>query len=461
MKPRILRIGFILYLLYLILPVSANAVLQERSEGRVRMSLDECITRALKLSPEIAAGQAQVGIAQAQHQEAMSLKILPKLDLTNALTVAPGVNLYDNELLNLETRNNWRQIGLFNRLELNFLQPLYSFGRIQGSIDAASYGIEAREQAVRQKRNEIYLRITKLYLSRLLAEELLGVADEARDTIEKAESTLKEMLASDDYPDVNEADLFRINLFKIELEKTHREIKSNRDLTLAALKAYLGWGRDVDFDISDDFLDAWSGQIETLEHYQNLKHIHRPEISQLDAAVAAQDALARVSRSFYYPQFFLGGGTVLSLAPVRDDIHNPFLKDPFNYKRFGAYLGISMPLNFRQTRARISKAEYELDRIMAQREAAIKVIDLEVEEAYTELLGAKQNMDSNKQALKISREWVTTEQISFDIDGTNAKDLVDAVQAQLKAKAAHYQAIYTYNLAVSKLDFTTGTIGKN
>ena len=459
MKQKIRATSFFLCLFSLVLSPVVQAVSPKQT--KVRLSLDECITRALQFSPEIAASQAQLGIAQSQHQEALSLKILPKFELSNALTVAPGVNIYENDLLNLETRNNWRQLGLFNRLELNFLQPIYSFGRIQGSIDAARYGIEAREQGVQQKQNETYFRITKLFLSRLLAEELLSVADEARDTLEKAESTLNKMLESDDYTDVNEADLFRINLFKIEVGKTFREISSNKELSLAALKAYLGFSRDVDFDISENFLDAWTGRIEALEHYQNLEQIHRPEISQLDAAVAAQGALARVSRSFYYPQLFLGGGTVLSLAPVRDDIHNPFLKDPFNYKRIGAYLGISLPLNFRQTKARITKTEYELAKIKAQRSAVIKVIELEVEEAYRELLKAKQNMHAYNEALKISREWVTTEQISFDIDGTNAKDLVDAVQAHLKSKAAYYQAIFEYNVAVSRLDYTTGTIGKN
>jgi len=427
----------------------------------MRLNLDQCLERAFARDPGLSAGKANLGIAEAQFMEAKSLKYLPKIELSNAFTVAPGINIADNDLLSLDTRNDWSNIGLFNRLELKFIQPVYSFGRIENSIAAARYGITAREAGIEQQRNKIAFRVTQLYYSRLLAKELISLADEAQDIVVKAEDTLNDMLNEEDNPDLNEADLFRIKLFKIDLEKNNRDIAKNNELALSALRSSLGIAADVGFDISDEFLEARPFEVLPLERYFQSDRSRRPELAQINAVQAAQSALTQVSRSLYYPFFFIGGGTTLSFAPSRDDINSPFLKDPYNYKSFGAYLGISLPLNFRQTKARIIKAEYELDKIEAQHSAVQMAVNLEVKKAHLDLLDAESNMQSYKKALTLSREWKTTEQISFDIDGTNAKDLVDAVEAYLRSKASLFQSIFEFNVAVAELEYVTGTIGKN
>lgn len=437
--------------------ISAGSPVEEKT---LLLDLQQCIARAFEIDPEISAGKANLGIAEAQLMEAVSLKYLPRLELSNAFTVAPGVKIADNDLLSLDTRNDWTKIGLFSRLELRFIQPIYTFGRIRNSIAAARYGITAREAGVEQQRNKIAYRVTQLYYSRLLAKELITLADEARDIVEKAEDTLNDMLRDAGNPDLNEADLYRIKLFKIELEKNSREIAKNNELTLAALRSSLDIAADVDFDVRDGFLELRPFEMLPLEHYLRPANNLRPELAQLNAAQAAQTALTKVSRSLYYPLFFIGGGSTLAFATSRDDINSPFIKDPYNFKSFGAYLGISLPLNFRQTKARIIKAEYELDKIEAQHSAVRMAVDLEVKKAYLDLLDAETNMQAFSRALTLSREWKTTEQISFDLDGTNAKDLVDAVEAYLKAKAALFQAIFEFNVAAAELEYVTGTIGK-
>ncbi|MBN1272204.1 MAG: TolC family protein [Candidatus Aminicenantes bacterium] len=447
------------YGLFFGVPRILQAVPQQ--EKIIRLNLKQCLERAVEKDPEMMAKNADLGIAEAQYLQALSMKILPKFELTNALTVAPGVNIINENLLDLETRNNWRQLGLFNRLEVSFIQPIFSFGRIRGGIEAARKGIEVREHGIKKQRHKITLRITKLYFSRLLSKELLALAEEAMSTVEKAENTLTELLKEGKNPDLNEADLYRLKLFKVELERMKREININNELSISALKSSLDIHEDEKFDISDEFLEARPHETLGIENYFELKEKCRPEIGQMNAALAAQKKLSDVSFSFYYPQIFIGGGTTLSFTPIRDDINNPYLKDPFNYKSVFVYLGISMPLNFRQTRARVIQAKHELNKIEAQNTAIQKAINLEVQKAYLKHLEAKKNMEEFQKALTISREWKMTEQISFDLDGMNAKDLVDAVQAYLKTKASVFQAIFEYNVSIAELEYVTGTLGNH
>jgi len=427
-------------------------------EAKIRLNLKECLARALKISPEIESEESKLGIAKAQYQETLSLKYLSNIELTNISTIAPAVNLAKNDLLDLGTRNDWTRVGLFNKFELKFIQPIYTFGRIRNSIEAARFGVEAQEKSISQKQNEITFRIIKLYYARLLAEELLGVVEEAKKIVNKAVSTLEEMLTDLNSSSVSETDLFRMRLFSYEIEKLYRDVVKEKTLTLSSLKLMLDYGDDVSFDVSDEFLEPEVYQILNLRDYREMMIKCRPEIARLNAAVAAQNALKKVSQSLYYPQIFISGGTFLAFAPIRDDIRNPFLSDPWNYTRLGVVLGISLPLNFPQIKARIRKQEYAVEKIEAQKSAALNLFFLEVEKAYRNLINSKRDMEDNKKALRMSREWLTTEQITFDLDASNTKDLAEAVKEYIRVKTEYYSSIYQYNIAVAELKLVTGLV---
>ncbi|MCD6194080.1 MAG: TolC family protein [Candidatus Aminicenantes bacterium] len=427
-------------------------------KAKIRLNLKECVARALKISPEIESEESKLGIAKAQYQETLSLKYLSNIELTNISTIAPAVNLAKNDLLDLGTRNDWTRVGLFNKFELKFIQPIYTFGRIRNSIEAARFGVEAQEKSISQKQNEITFRIIKLYYARLLAEELLGVVEEAKKIVNKAVSTLEEMLTDLNSSSVSETDLFRMRLFSYEIEKLYRDVVKEKTLTLSSLKLMLDYGDDVSFDVSDEFLEPEVYQILNLRDYKEMMIKCRPEIARLNAAVAAQNALKKVSQSLYYPQIFISGGTSLAFAPIRDDIKNPFLSDPWNYTRLGVVLGISLPLNFPQIKARIRKQEYSVEKIEAQKSATLNLFFLEVEKAYRNLINSKKDMEDNKKALRMSREWLTTEQITFDLDASNTKDLAEAVKEYIRVKTEYYSSIYQYNIAVAELKLVTGIV---
>ncbi len=427
----------------------------------IRLNLQECISRAVRMSAEIDAEESRLGMARAQFKEAQGLKFLPQLNLSNLSSVAPALKEADDGLLSLDTKNDWSHIGFFNNLQLTFVQPLYTFGRIKNSIEAARFGVEAQEDGVAQKQNEIAFTTTRLYLSKLLSGELLAVAEEGLDTADKAENTLQDMLEDEGVDYINEADLYRVRLLKFELRKLRREVTEGKRLALAALRTVLNFDETEDFDIQDRYLEPWDYKIMDLEHYMGMKNRYRPEVSRLNAAVNAQNALVQISQAALYPQLFLTGTAGLAFAPIRDDINNPLLNDPWNRTVFRAAIGLSMPLNFHQTRSRVKKDEYALERAKALRSAALDAIELEVTKAFYGLIEARDDLDDAGDALKLSREWLRMEEITFDLDASNAKDLADALDKNLTAKANHYKAIHDFNLAVAELMQATGYSARN
>jgi outer membrane protein TolC len=440
------------------LPCQSEALLEKKS---IRLNLEECLIRAVEVSPEITIEKSQLGVATSRYLEARSQKYFPRLEFVNLSSVAPAVDLDGDNIVSLATRNDWSRIGFFNKFELDFIQPLFTFGKIGSTIKAAQFGVLAQEKSILQKKNEIRFRISKLYHSGLLAKQLIAVAEEARKIVGKAEENLIEMLDDPEFSSASESDLFRIRIFKLDVEKMYREITRGKKNTLFTLKVLLGFDDSMDFEISEEYLEPQKYTILSLEDYYGKLNQHRPEIARLNAAVLAQDALAEAHRSAYYPQFFIAGSAQFSFAPIRDDIRNPFLRDPWNHSRVGAVLGISLPLNFSQTKAKVRKQEYESEKMRAQQSAALTAFSLEVEKAYRDLVAVKKALEDAKKTLRLSREWLTTEEITFDLDASNTKDLADAIKQHLSAEAEYYRSIFEYNVAIANLKFVTGTIGKD
>ena len=93
-----------------------------------------------------------------------------------------------------------------------------------------------------------------------------------------------------------------------------------------------------------------------------------------------------------------------------------------------------------------------------QAEAAQQLILVEVEEAYRRLTIAQATLDAQEASLQLSKEWLRTEQVNFDLDIGNTENLVDAVRTNLELQAARHEAVFQYNVAVLRLLQATGTL---
>jgi len=93
-----------------------------------------------------------------------------------------------------------------------------------------------------------------------------------------------------------------------------------------------------------------------------------------------------------------------------------------------------------------------------QEDAARQLVLFEVEEAYREVLISRAAVGAQSKALKLSKEWLRTEQVNFEYDLGDTENLVKAVQSNLELQAASYQAIHDFNRSIIRLLKATGTL---
>ncbi|MFQ5864772.1 MAG: TolC family protein [bacterium] len=424
------------------------------------LTLQECEDLAFKNNLLIQSAKLSLKASEAKLTQASHAKILPKFEVKNVWGPIPRARGTIDPVTGFVTSpdtatNLLRDLRYFTQLDLDLIQPIYTFGKLSGLSNAAYFGVQADQAKVETEQESVRFRVRQLYWALVLAKELLGVVQDADNELKKAEDKVQEKL-DEGSEEVTQIDLFKLQIFRYDIKKRNREVLDNIKLTKSALKSTLGLNEEVDIELATEYLDPLEVELDSLPVYIEMAIRNRAELAQLKAGVNARRALIKVSKSAYYPQFFFGGQIRYNFAKDRFDPKNPFLNNPTNYFRPGFLIGMNLNLNFLQTRDKVRVAQAEYLHLAQKEKLLIDGIKLDVQKAYLAVKRAEKNMRESRKALKASDNWLRSETMTFDIGVGEVKDLIDAFKANGAMQAAHLQNIFEYNVAAAKLSKAVG-----
>lgn len=436
-----------------------------RAQDTVRVSLPEFVAAAMERSPVRPVSALRVDLAENRYREARLSRFVPRLELTTAHGLVPGVQStspafdYPSDQLYLDPslRNDWNDWGVFTRAEITTLQPIYTWGALRNAIDAARHGADIARFDHEIESGKLELQLYELYQSRLLAIELERLIDEARKDFRKAEEKLTELLEDGDEA-VSDADLFKFNLFREEFDGRAREADETLRFLEAAWRLALGMdGRDpVVVMPADTYLEPADTTILPYAHYEDLALRQRPELRKAHAAAqAAQHGLLAV-KAQRYPALFFAFSASYAKTPNRPRQANPFIVNNANFESVRYGIGIRQNLNFGMMRNSADRSRLQLEQARQARSAAETGIRLELLETYRTASIALSRYRQVTVQLQISNEWLRLEQINYDYDIGEIKDLVDAVQRNLELKALEKQRAFEWNVQVGRLSAKSG-----
>ncbi len=459
MDPTFMRKNFLasaLFSLFL-----AGVLQAQTSPDTLALTFESTVNGALSASPEVQQMDARVAFAEARHRQARASRYLTEFNASTAHALAPGLTKTsfpdDASYLDPDLRNDWENVRPFNLLEFEILQPLYTWGQIGGNIRAAEHGVALAQAEGQAKTEQVTQRAGESYFSLLLTEALFRLADETGDALEQAKTEITRLLDEGD-EDVDDADLFQLQIFEQEYRRRKAEVTEKRTLARSALVRQLRLPPGAVVVPKSTTLEPFVHELDSLDTYIELALAHRNEVAQAHAGLAARNALVDVARSDFYPKLFVGVSGRYSFVAGRRRQPNPFISDPFIGQSVRAGLGMRLNLNFAQTRAKVQQAEAQRDEVRFQRDAATELIRFEVEETYRNVRIAQEALSAQEEALQLSKEWLRTEQINFDLELGNIDNLVRAVQTNLDMQAKHLEAVQKYNVALLRLFNKTGTL---
>ncbi len=431
--------------------VNSTASQADALPGDDGLDLGQCISLALQNNRELGVSQAELAKANADLRRARTSRFLPVFDLKEIVSAVPDAR---GDLLNPETSaEDFSELGPFTRLDLELLQPLYTFGRLSNLIKAASHGVAATEWKLKAKKNDLVSRVTTLYYGILVAQHSQKLLEEGETTLNDVERKLNDRIRKGD---ATLTDRYRLGVARAELAQRRNELDETHHLAIATLKTTLGLAPEQSLSIKPVAFNLTDFATPDLNKMEKTAMMHRPELKALESGVAAYQALWRSEKAAYLPQFFIGGGFRFAHAPDRTDIDNPFVRDDFNTLEGGAAIGFQLPLSFWQTGAKANQARAQLGVIEHQYLLAKDAVALEVTRGYEAYNRATSDVRAYQSMEKESRNWLNASLQGFSLGLAETKEVLEAYVSYMQARLKRLLAVMQYYRTKADLDRLVG-----
>ncbi len=422
------------------------------SPTKLVLSIDDCVRMALKSAPELGEAQADIDLTASKLDEAKAYRY-PQLEAMALFGPAPGARRED--FTRTDKSFKLSETTWFAGTDATLTQPLYTFGKISENMKAATHGIQVDRSRKEQRANEIVLKVREYYNGLLLAREMKELLLEVQESLDKARAKARK-LVDQGSDSADEMDIYKLDAFTGEVSKYREEALKGEALALAALKTRIGLPADASMDILNERLPAIETAAPTLESLLDKAIAKRPEYRQIAEGLKARSALVEAAKANYYPDIFLGGLFSWAYADQRDRIQNPYITDRFKHLNGGVALGARWKLDFGITGAKVAAEQAQYNRLLSTKEFAETNIPLQIKKFYLELQEAENSAKASKEAYSNSKKWAVTALANFDFGVGPAKEIFEALQAYARMRAAYFQSIYNYQLALANLDYATG-----
>jgi outer membrane protein TolC len=337
--------------------------------------------------------------------------------------------------------------GVMGGVKAELLQPLFTFGKIDSAIDAASSNVQMNQALAVGIAGDMGLEAARAYLGVDLARELGAMLDEGSEKLADATKTLSERLANGD-ADVTVQDRLRLETFTAELASRRSEARESEATALYGLRALVG---DPEADTLGGPLEPLDVDIDPANAYLERAGHLRPETQAAERGVSALEGLRDLERARLFPDLAVIGGVNWAQAQGVDKPPTSFAYDPFNITAFYAALVLRWSIEPMSQVARLARANAEVERGRDLLSAARRAGDFAVLQAYSRATEARARLEAATKGEKSARGWVASVMQADAIGTVSAKDMSDAYLAYFTLHSRVLQSTYDFDLALLAL----------
>lgn len=433
-----------------------SAGLVAAAEAPPEMTLPQLIAMALKFSPEMKTSQSEVAIAQAMKDQAHGYRF-PQLDMTMLGGPAPTARepeIHGNSIFYPDTKNSVNGLTVFGRLDFAVVQPLYTFGKIAHREAAAEKYTQVKQAEVDSKKGDVIWEVAQAYYGLILAQQGKGAVREARDYLNDAEERVNKLLSLKS-ASVKDTDPYRLAVYEGSLEKFAAQAEEGSMVAYKALQALTGSGPEQEFRVPTELPEPTAAPNKLGYYIQQAMDL-RPEFTMLKEGKAARELLVKAAKADQYPDLFMALIGLLAGSPGRYSNPDPFHQDLTNWFATGPVVGVRWHFDFGITKAKISQAKAELEKLQNQERTALMGIPVEVAQAYGKVQEQYRASVGFGKAYVNARRWLVAAFSNFDMGLGQMEEIFKAFERYGATRGEYINALYEYNLAVVKLDKATG-----
>jgi outer membrane protein TolC len=424
------------------------------------LDLPTAISLAGSRSDEVAIKQSAVAVADTDRALARAAYILPQASAQLIFGPAPGAKgnaaapLPNGEgyVTTYVTGSNrgLTDVGAFGRIDIQGVQPLWTWGALQAGSKAAEAGYRAHEYDLADTLSQVQLRVIQLYWSDGLARRFLAIAADVETQLKDVDARIDKAL-KEETGEVSPSDRFQVALFRSDLHAREADAQRGEELARIGLAATLGLSPDQ-LLLKEVDLTAAEQAVPSEEEGLSLALSNRPDLLALGQAIEARKNDARAKEAMLLPQVFIAGEFSYGYAPNRTIISNPWLSDPFNTLTVGAILGLREDLAIALNLGYAEKAHAQVREIERQRAGLTRLIQTQVASAVADVRAATARAKATRDGLQAGRSWFRAATIDFGAGVLDAHDLLSAYRGYVESQVAQAQSVYDLLVARARYD---------
>lgn len=431
------------------MPATSNPqTVPSPSSGTVmRLTRTEAEQLAIKNNPRISVGRL---LALAQHQAYRATRSVELPTFTGVLTAAEtneGSRIGIGQL-NAPTLLNHAGGGIV----LN--QLVTDFGRTTNLVSSAKLLEKAQNASSLATTEDIVLATDQAFYNALQSQALLKVAEQTVATRQSVEHQVDELTKNKLKSTVDLA-FAQVNLSQAKLLKLDAE--NNVQSSIAALTAVLGFDKQIQYELveANKELPAPPPDVDVLI---NTALQQRPDLQSLTYNQQSAEKFRRAQRDLLFPTVSALG--VVGGTPVRPDCNDgSCFPNYFTSSWFGA-IGANMSIPIFNGFLYTSEASEAKYRAQAAAENTRDLHDVVIRDVRTAWLAANtafQRVGVSEELAKEADLGLSLAQSRYQLGLGSIVELSQAQLQQADAAIGYVNAQYQYRLALSTLNFETGT----
>lgn len=402
----------------------------------VALNLDDAMLRAFQTNPTVSIAQYELDSARASYNAARQSRGISIS--ANHTTQRGGYDDAHEAAPGLWTKG----IGNNHANSLTASLPIFTGGKLKGTIKQAKANYQYNEVGVQRTYNEMRSTVTDGYFKMLQADNMQKLSAES---VTRLEDHLKNVQAQYDVGVVAKVDVLRSQVELANAKQTLIQAENSYQVAEANMNKIVGLPMDTTLKL--DNLLVYNAYDQNMDDCLAYAAEHRPELMQAKYGVDAAKGALMVARSGHMPQ------VAASATQQWSDSNWPGDEDG----KWG--VGVNVSLNVFDTGVTLSKihgAEADLKKAEETYRNTVDSVNLDVRSNYLGLREAEKRISTTKLAVEQADEDYRIAQLRYMSGvGTNT-DVLDAQVALTQAKTNYTQALYDYNTSKTALETSIG-----
>lgn len=288
--------------------------------------------------------------------------------------------------------------------------------------------------------------VIESYLPVLLIEENINLLDKNISNLEKLFFETREFYKAG-FAEQLDMDRQELSLANLQVEREN--LLRQKELAVANLKFVIGYPLEEPLSVTDN-LEAMLLEATDEALVADIDLLRRPEFELLNQAILMNEFNIKLNKAGYLP-------TLRAFGNVQQQYQGQDFQSGFWAPSSFVGLNLNVPIfDGLGKKAKIQRAQLDLETAKNQQKDLERAITLEVKNARTNYFNARRRLNSQQNNLGLAERIYQTAQVKYREGIGSSLEINQAEQSLYATQSNYMQALYDLLLAKAKLEMALG-----